>query len=309
VFYPLRATILFFSLILFDIPPALPQSSFFTTSDTCNPTRVKWLAYGTAGIYTAGMTGLYQVWYKDYDLIHFHFFDDYDEWYQHDKLGHIGSSYYLSRWGMGLYRWTGMSRKKAIWIGGTVGLGFMTTIEIFDGFSAEWGFSVTDVAANTLGTAMAISQQLMWDEQRVTFKFSFLPSDYSQYRPDLFGTTFPEKLVKDYNGQTVWLSANIKSFLSNKESWIPAWLNVAAGYGMDGLTGARFNPESYNGKPIPPFERYRQFYLAPDIDFSKIKTRKKGLKFLFSVLGFIKIPAPALEFNRVNKIKLHALYF
>lgn len=267
------------------------------------------MAYGTAGIYTAGMTGLYQIWYKGYDLVHFHFFDDYDEWYQYDKMGHVGSSYYLSRWGMGLYRWTGMNRKKAIWIGGTVGLGFMTTIEIFDGFSAGWGFSVSDVAANTLGTAMAISQQLLWDEQRVTFKYSFLPSDYAQYRPDLFGKTVPERVVKDYNGQTVWLSANIKSFLRKKDSWIPAWLNVAAGYGIEGLTGARFNPELFNGKPIPPFERYRQFYLAPDIDFSKIKTHRKGLKLLFSILGFIKVPAPALEFNRVNKIKPHALYF
>ncbi len=305
----LRTAFLSLTVLLCCSNHAIAQSGFLTPSDTCNPNRVKLVAYSTAGIYAVGMTGLYQIWYKDYDLIHFHFFDDYDEWYQYDKMGHVGSSYYLSRWGMGLYRWTGMERKKAIWIGGTVGLGFMTTIEIFDGFSAEWGFSVSDIAANTIGTAMAISQQLLWDEQRIAFKYSFLPSDFARYRPDLFGKTFPEKLVKDYNGQTVWLSANIKSFIPNKDSRIPAWLNVAAGYGIEGLTGARFNPDSFNGKPLPPFERYRQFYLAPDIDFSKIRTEKKGLKFLFSVLGFIKIPAPALEFNRVNKIKLHALYF
>lgn len=305
----LRAAALFFPVLIYCSFPVFSQSSLLTPSDTCNSHRVKWVAYSTAGIYTAGMSGLYQVWYKDYDLIHFHFFDDYDEWYQYDKMGHVGSSYYLSRWGMGLYRWTGMNRKKAIWIGGTVGLGFMTTIEIFDGFSAEWGFSVSDMAANTLGTAMAISQQLLWNEQRITFKYSFLPSDYAQYRPDLFGKTFHEKLVKDYNGQTVWLSANIQSFIKKKDTRIPEWLNLAAGYGIEGLTGARFNPESYQGKAIPPFERYRQFYLAPDIDFSKIKTEKKGLKFLFSLLGFIKIPTPALEFNRVNKMKLHAFYF
>lgn len=285
------------------------QSDFLTPADTCNPHRVKLVAYTTACVYVGGMAGLYQIWYKDYDLIHFHFFDDYDEWFQYDKMGHVGSSYYLSRWGMGLYRWTGMSRKNSIWIGGTVGLGFMTTIEIFDGFSAEWGFSVSDVASNMLGTAMAISQQLLWDEQRVTFKYSFLPSDYAQYRPDLFGKSFPEKVVKDYNGQTVWISANIKSFISKQESKFPAWLNIAGGYGIEGLTGAHFNPESYNGKPVPSSERFRQFYIAPDIDFSKIKTRKKGLKFLFSVLGFIKVPAPTVEINRFDKIKLHALYF
>lgn len=304
-----RSAFLFLTAFLFRCTDAFSQESFFTPSDTSDPFRIRLVAYSTAGLYVAGMTGLYQVWYKDYDLIHFHFFNDFDEWFQYDKMGHVGSAYYLSRWGMGLYRWTGMNRKKAIWIGGTVGLGFMTTIEIFDGFSAEWGFSVSDLAANTLGTAIAISQQLMWNEQRISFKYSYKPSDYAPYRPDLFGKSLPEKIVKDYNGQTVWLSANIKSLLAMRDSRFPEWLNIAAGYGIEGLTGANFNPLTYNGNPVPPSERYRQFYVAPDIDFTKIRTNKKGLKFLFSVLGFIKVPAPAIELNRVDKIKFHPLYF
>ncbi len=278
-------------------------------ADSCHSGRVKMVAYSTAIVYTAGMTSLYQIWYKGHKLTRFHFFDDYDEWYQHDKTGHIGAAYYLSRWGMNLYRWTGMNKKAATWIGGSLGFGFLTTVEVFDGFSDRWGFSFSDFATNAMGTAMAISQQLIWQQQRIMFKYSFIPSGYAKYRPDLFGNSFAERLVKDYNGQTIWLSVNISSFIKTTNSFLPEWLNLAAGYGIEGLTGARSNPESYNGMPIPSFERYRQFYLAPDVDLSRIQTRRHGLKLLFTLLGFIKLPAPALEFNRINKIKFHLLYF
>jgi hypothetical protein len=44
-------------------------------------------------------------------------------------------------------------------------------------------------------------------------------------------------------------------------------------------------------------KRYRQWYLAPDIDWTKIPTQKKGLKLLFIVLNAFKFPAPAIELS------------
>jgi hypothetical protein len=45
-----------------------------------------------------------------------------------------------------------------------------------------------------------------------------------------------EQMLKDYNGQTYWLSVNLHSFY--KGSKIPKWLNLAIGYGANGmLTG------------------------------------------------------------------------
>ncbi len=254
------------------------------------------------------MAGLYHLWYKDYPLTKFHFFDDNDEWLQYDKIGHFGATYYVGKWGIGMFDWTGMNPKKAIWIGGSLGMVFLTTIEIFDGFSEEWGFSWGDMIANTSGYALLMSQQLLWDEQRITIKFSFHTSEYAQYRPDQFGTTFPEHLFKDYNGTTTWLSGNIHSFLK-KDSKFPAWLNLSVGYGVDGLTGASENVLEYDGKPIPPYPRYRQFYIAPDIDLTKIKTKSKFLHSFFSVFGFLKIPAPTVEFNKIDHVKFHVLYF
>jgi uncharacterized protein YfiM (DUF2279 family) len=259
-------------------------------------------------VYVLSMAGLYQLWYKDYPKGSFRFFDDNAEWLQVDKVGHFGSAYYLGKWGMDLFSWTGMERKKAIVLGGSAGFVFLTTIEIFDGFSKQWGFSAGDMIANTAGTVLAISQQLAWDEQRVKVKFSFHQSKYARYRPDQLGETYIENLFKDYNGQTYWLSANLNSFMK-EDSRFPKWLNIAVGYGADGMTGARSNIVSPESGNTNRFERYRQFYISPDIDLTKIKTRSSVLKSVFGVIGFLKVPAPAIEFNGNGVVKMSWLYF
>ena len=54
--------------------------------------------------------------------------------------------------------------------------------------------------------------------------------------------------------------------------------------------------------------RYRQWYLSPDIDFTKIKTNKKGLRVLFFALTAFKFPAPSLEFSK-GTFKVNAVHF
>jgi uncharacterized protein YfiM (DUF2279 family) len=279
--------------------------SFWSKAPEYKKSRGVILGASLGSAYVLSMAGLYSLWYKDYPASNFHFFNDNGEWLQMDKFGHFGSAYYLGKWGMDLFSWTGMERKKAVLYGGSVGFVFLTTIEIFDGFSEQWGFSTGDMIANTAGTSMAIAQELLWDEQRIKVKFSFHQTDYPNYRSDLLGENYTENLFKDYNGQTYWLSGNIKSFI-HRESKFPTWLNFAIGYGAEGMTGANKNIELAG---VEKFERYRQFYIAPDIDLTKIKTRNKTLKVVFGVLGFIKVPTPTLEFNGNGKTKLYWLYF
>lgn len=257
--------------------------------------------------YAGSIAGLYSLWYKDYPQSSFHFFNDNREWMGMDKAGHTLTSYYLGRMGYEVLKWSGIGKKSAVWYGGLTGLAYLTTIEIFDGFSAQWGASPGDVAANVSGAILFIGQQLIWNDQKILLKISYLPTDYPDYNPALLGNNSIQRMIKDYNGQTYWFSANISSFLKD-ESGFPKWLNLAAGYGADGMTGAYKNPESVNGTPIPYFERKRQFYLAPDVDFTRIHTRSEWLQWLLKGISFIKIPAPALEFSR-NKVRIHALYF
>ena len=276
-------------------------------SDTLSREKLTIVTVTGASLYAGSMIGLYGLWYKDYPQSSFHFFNDNNEWLQMDKCGHITSSYYLGRVGYSALRWAGVNEKKSTWYGGITGLVYLTTVEILDGFSEQWGFSPGDMALNTLGTALFISQQLAWHEQKFVTKYSFHSSPYAKYNPEQLGRTLPQRMLKDYNGYTFWISANISS-LGLQQTRFPKWLNIAAGYGAEGMTGGFGNPNEINGATVPYSERYRQYYIAADIDLSRIPVRSKTLKLILNTIGFIKIPMPTIEFNK-NGVKFHPLYF
>ena len=75
------------------------------------------------------------------------------------------------------------------------------------------------------------------------------------------------------------------------------------------MTGASGNTGIQNGQPVPAYPRYLKFFLSLDIDLARIPTQSKVLKGIFNVLSFIKIPAPALEYNTLGEFKLHPVYY
>lgn len=255
--------------------------------------------------YSAAMVGLYSTWYKDYPQSRFHTFNDIKEWKQMDKLGHVYSAYAESKASMEFWRWSGISRKKRIWLGGMSGAMYQTAIEVLDGFSSEWGWSWGDFAANITGSGMLVAQELAWDEQRVQMKWSFHRKRYTdpmlnQRSNELFGKTTAERFLKDYNGQTYWLSTTLKPFFP--KSNIPAWLQVSVGTGAEGLFGGFENTATDKNGIITfnrtDIKRTRQWYLAPDVDLTKIKTNKKGIKLALQVLNIFKFPTPSLEYSK-----------
>ena len=92
-----------------------------------------------------------------------------------DKVGHATTAYYVGKLGINVMDWTGMQHRNAILFGGSLGSIFLTSIEIFDGYSSQWGFSKGDIVANTAGSILVIGEELIWDEQRVSIKFSYTP--------------------------------------------------------------------------------------------------------------------------------------
>ncbi|MDI1255009.1 MAG: DUF2279 domain-containing protein [Flavobacterium sp.] len=264
------------------------------------------LVVGTEAVLATGaIVGLSQLWYKDYPKSDFHFINDNDEWLQMDKVGHVFSSYHIGRFGAELLQWSGVSKKKQLIYGSTIGFAFLSVVEVMDGYSSEWGASWGDVAANASGTALYVSQELLWKEQRITPKFSFHTTVYASARPNVLGSSLQEQILKDYNGQTYWLSANIHSFF--KTSKIPNWLNLAVGYGAEGMITGKEG--LINTIFLPEKERIRQFYLSFDVDLTKINTKSHLLKSVFSVFNTIKIPAPTFEINSLGKTKFYTLYF
>jgi Predicted periplasmic lipoprotein (DUF2279) len=279
-------------------------SKLIAQNDSINKKRLAGVVIGESVGITASLIGLNSLWYKDYPRSSFHFFNDNDEWFLMDKIGHFTSTYHIGRIGYGIYRWTGIENNKAIWYGGSTGLIYLTTIEVLDAFSTEWGFSWGDMLANTAGAALFMGQEFAWNEQRVLVKYSFMPSKYAEYRPELLGENTIQQSLKDYNGQTYWLSVNPYSFLS-EDSKFPKFLNIAFGYGADGMTGAVENPAGIS----PDFKRYRQYYFSLDLDLNKIPCKRKWVKTVLSTLNIVKIPFPALEYNAEKGVLFHPLYF
>ncbi|MBL4587666.1 MAG: DUF2279 domain-containing protein [Flavobacteriales bacterium] len=300
-------------IVLISSGISLAQKREFTTpklySDTIFKTRAWILGGATTVLWAGSVAGLNQLWYANEPRSKFHFFDDSKDWMQLDKAGHFMTSWSIGYYYIDLMRASGFNRKTSIWTGGFMGSFYLAGIEVLDGFSSTWGFSVTDFTANTAGSFAVIIQELAWNEQRIIPKISYHPSRYAQYRPDLLGSNFGERMLKDYNGQTYWYSANIHSFLKD-ESKFPRWLNFAVGFGADGMTGGVENPQfDNNGNPIPKFIRHRQFYISLDVDLTKIRTRKKWLRTLFKTVALIKLPFPTIEFNALQKVKFHPIYF
>ena len=262
-----------------------------------------------AALYAGSMTGLYYLWYVGYPQSSFHFCNDNAEWLQMDKAGHTTTAYHVGLIGYETLRLAGWVEKHSLIYGGPLGFLYLTTVEILDGLSAGWGFSWGDVTANALGTGLFMGQQALWHEQRISMKYSYHKTEFTQYRPDLYGTTLPENMLKDYNGQTIWLSFNIKSLFLNNESKFPQWLNVALGYSADGMTGGFYNATHYKGNKIPEFTRTRQFVLSPDIDLTRIPVKNKYLKTTLKVLSFIKIPMPAIMIDSQGNFNAYWLYF
>lgn len=314
--------ILFVVLILVCMQNVSAQQkrSFFQPDTTLNKKKVAIVTGSILGIYSGALVGLNYLWYKDYPRSRFQFFNDGREWMQVDKIGHTYNAYYQSRWAVGMYRWTGMDDKKAIWIGGMTGTFLQSSIEILDAFSAQWGFSAWDFGANMLGSAMVIAQELAWKEQRICLKISAYPQRYPagqlrQRANNLYGTSLPELFLKDYNAITSWASINIASFIK-RDTKFPDWINIAVGYGAQNMYGGFENrwcdADGLKAENCPPDElvdrtdvtRYRQFYLSPDIDFTRIPVRRKGFKIFLQMLNMVKLPFPALEVNTLGKVRI-----
>ncbi len=305
--------------------PQNQKVGFFTPADTFHQKRFNYALGISATTYTGFSIGLYHAWYKQYPQEKFHFFNDGGEWNNMDKIGHVYTAYFQGVLCYKGAKWTGLSENKSILVGAICGSLFQTTIEVMDGFSSQWGFSLYDMGANVAGISLYALQQKYWKDQRISLKVSSIPSNYPNYSvlgsngstltlqeraDDLFGASFAEKYLKDYNAQAYWASINVHSFLPKGNKW-PIWLNVALGYGADNMFGGFENAWETNGEKFVvdtnAFPRVHQFYLGFDLDLTRVKTKNNFLKGILSMFNIFKVPSPALELNSRGEFTFHIL--
>lgn len=293
--------------------------------DSINKKRLYW----TLGAGAVGLGGtsfiLYNNWYRNFPRSRFHLKNDGQNWLQMDKIGHVYWAYSQTTLAAKGFMWMGIREKEAMIYGALSALLFQGAIEVMDGHSTNWGFSFYDLGANLIGTSMFIVQGRLLNDQVVKMKYSYSAENYSQYTSSevnreiinsrvntIYGTGFSTRFLKDYNGQTYWLSLGLES-LMNEKSWLPDWLNLALGYGATNLLGARDNNWQESSRLVSDSllknQRTRQFYLSLDMDLSKIETDSSFLRSLLDALNILKIPFSALEINTNGEIKFHLIQF
>lgn len=276
----------------------LSFNSTFAQDSLVNQKRLRAFTISSAAAYGLTLYGLNRLWYTGSEKQSFRFFNDIPEWKQVDKLGHFYSSFYFSYSTSQALRWCGVKPKKTDVVGALTGFLLLLPIEVFDGFSDAYGASAGDLIANAAGSSFFIGQKLIWKEIRLIPKFSFSYTAYASQRPQVLGDNPVSEILKDYNGQTYWLSVDTDKFIT-----FPKWLNMAVGYGATGMIYARDSQNAAAG-----LDPYRQYYFAVDLDISALHTRSKLVKTLLFLVNTIKIPTPAVEFSRKGVV-FHPLHF
>lgn len=252
---------------------------------------------GLSSAAVGSLVALNQVWYAPYSTEEFHLFNDSKQWMQMDKFGHAFTGYLITNELNRLHYWA--AGKRQPWVGAVYAMSYLSTLEIMDGFSSGWGFSGADMLANGLGVGLAFSQDFFFKRQIIIPKFSFSRTSYAAVRPEILGSTYTEQLLKDYNGQTYWVSLPVATFLKLPKRF--HWICISLGYGCDAkLVGSQDTWNGYNAR--------RQVYLSLDIDCANLAPKHPKLNKVLTHLNWIKVPFPSLEFS-TDKTRFHWISF
>ncbi len=283
--------------------PAKAQKSDSLNLRLCS----KYSLYSGTSLTISGIsTALYYAWYKPYARTQFKFFNDGAEWRGMDKIGHFGSAWFLSqtlfRAGIG----SGLNRFEAQRYSAISVWSWMTAIEVMDGFSAGWGFSWYDMAANSGGIALSVLQNKHIVHPDIRICYSWQSGSLSNLRPEMLGKNVPERMLKNYNEQRYWLSVPLNVFSKNA----PTWLCVSFGYSANGMLGARENIWSQkDGTQVnySQINRYSTYRFSIDLDLRRIPVKSKFIRSAFYAISWIKIPAPQIGYSRQQGIDFSPL--
>ncbi|HEX4886556.1 MAG TPA: DUF2279 domain-containing protein [Luteibaculaceae bacterium] len=236
----------------------------------------------------AAQVGLSFFWYTD-EMQRFHGFNDLNQWGGMDKVGHGFTAYRITRLNSDLLSALGMDPKRARMRSFLLSQAFLIGVEVLDGFSSNYGFSGFDVLANAAGGVLGLVHNSSGWQQGIQLKYNYRRSGLASLRPDLLGSNGSERWLKDYNGQTYWLSVFPGHFTDKK---FPKWIGMSMGYGIHGFLGGRSNPIG-----LPAIQRSREFQLALDVDLVQLFRKTKWGRHL-RWISFVKLPLPGIQFRQ-----------
>jgi hypothetical protein len=144
-----------------------------------------------------------------------------------DKAGHIYSTYTGARLLTRAFEALGNDPGHALRLGAWTSLGVMTAVEVVDGFSKKYRFSMEDAVANAVGAAFAV---LVEKNPRIDalldFRLLYQQDDYVQQAGANPGS--------DYSGQTYLLVVKADGIPRLREVPVVRYLELLVGYNARG---------------------------------------------------------------------------
>lgn len=230
-----------------------------------------------------------------------------------DKGGHFMAGLFLSTGLRDAYGWAGFGPGSAAALGTLTSWAALLEVEMRDAHFDQWGFSVPDFTANTLGAAVPLIHTLLPASRVIGFKFSYWPSsqylDHDRRRDE--NRPHAEYAIDDYEGMTYWVTLALDEVLwgEARQVW-PDFLGLAVGYGASGMHGSnvksRGSQRKYNGQDGKPYNmqegwRYHlpsaspEIFLALDYDLRLLGKEGSWWRHVGGQLNWIHLPAPAIR--------------
>ncbi len=225
----------------------------------------------------------------------FHFENDFYYAKNLDKLGHFASGVLMGEFFYEGYHWAGVSERNAYLFAGSSAFLTHVAIDIKDGYSPEWGFSVFDVFFGTLGGFYPMAKRYVPLFKYFDLKWSYWINSKAYYRTSDTGI-----FTDDYVNQTFWLSLKVYRMLPVKaRAYYPEWLAFAFGLSID---EGRFTHSKNGGFKKGHYE----IYFALDYDLEAFKPHSRLARTLVKSLNYFKLPAPTLQLY--PDFKIHWIY-
>ncbi|NQW29131.1 MAG: DUF2279 domain-containing protein [Ignavibacteria bacterium] len=250
------------------------------SSDTTDHTVTAWkigLVGGlSTGSFVVGHVLLNSLWWKG-TRVDFHVNSSQDYLYSlnADKLGHLYFASTASTVYSDLFRWTGMDSAASAWGGAGVAIAYQTYIEIRDGFSADYGFSWGDMAANFVGASVPVLKHYYPNLRPLELQVSYWPS--TAFRNGQYNA-----IIDDYTSATNWLAVSVYDYLPEEaQKWYPSWLGLAIGHSVENIDGRGGGNHT--------------LYLSFDWNLQKIHGLPEWAASLLRVVHLYHLPAPAIK--------------
>ena len=215
-----------------------------------------------------------------------------------DKGGHFMGGAFMAQKLSEAYAWTGFTERIAALLGTTTSWAVLLEVEMRDAYFDQWGFSMPDFIANTLGASLPVLHAFFPRTRALHFKWSYHPSHLYLNNNDRSANDRPyvDHLIDDYEGMTFWVSLPLTAlFDRKKDAHTPEWLRLAIGYGATGLHGSnaksrgrfRLYPNLPDAKP--------EVFLALDYDTNYLPGNNRLWRYFKSQLNWLHWPAPAVR--------------